>query len=80
MIMVKTNHSCLRVGCHSWYQSIMGIVHHVRSYFQKPMVRKYLDAHIRTIVVLKVNKLTGFLLSDFTLYNLLSCNNAPMLR
>jgi hypothetical protein len=60
MILVKTNYSCLRVGCHSWYQSIMGVIHHVRPYFQKHTVRKYLDAHIRTIVVLTCGKLTGF--------------------
>jgi hypothetical protein len=37
----------------------MGKIHHVRSYFQKPMVRIGLDAHIRTIVVLTGGKLTG---------------------
>jgi hypothetical protein len=38
----------------------MSVIHHVRSYLQKPTVRKYLDAHIRTIVVLTGGKLTGF--------------------
>jgi hypothetical protein len=27
-ILVKTNHSYLRVGHHSWYQSRMSIIHH----------------------------------------------------
>jgi hypothetical protein len=57
MILVRTNHPCLRVGRHSWYQNITGIIHHVRSYFQKPTVRISLDAHIRTIVVLIGGKL-----------------------
>jgi hypothetical protein len=52
MILVKTNHPYSRVGHHSWYQSRTGIIHHVRSYFQKPMVRIRLDVHIRTILVL----------------------------
>jgi hypothetical protein len=29
-------------------------------YFQKPTVRKRLDAHIRTIIILTGGKLTGF--------------------
>jgi 5,10-methylenetetrahydrofolate reductase len=37
----------------------MGIIHHVHSYLQKPIVRKYLDAQIRNIVVLTGGKLTG---------------------
>jgi hypothetical protein len=49
----------LRVGCHSWYQSLTGVIYHVRSYFQKPTVRKRLEAHIRSIVVLTGGKLTG---------------------
>jgi hypothetical protein len=60
MILVSTNHPCFRVRCHSWYQSLTGIIHHVRSYFQKPMVRIHLDAHIRIIVVLTGGKLTRF--------------------
>jgi hypothetical protein len=47
MILGKTNHPYLRVGRHSWYQSITGIIHRVRSYFQKLMVRIRVDAHIR---------------------------------
>jgi hypothetical protein len=58
MILIRTKHSCLRVECHSWYQSITGIIHRVRSYFQKTEVRIRLDAHIRTIVVLTSGKLT----------------------
>jgi hypothetical protein len=27
-IMIKTNHPCLRVGHHSWYQSLMSIIHY----------------------------------------------------
>jgi hypothetical protein len=60
MILIRTNRSCLRVGRHSWYQSITGIIHHIRSYFQKPMMMIHVDAHIRTIVVLTGDKLIGF--------------------
>jgi hypothetical protein len=35
----------------------MYIIHRVRSYFQKPMVRKCVDGHIRTIVVSTGGKL-----------------------
>jgi hypothetical protein len=59
MILVMTNHPCLRVGRHSWYQGFMCIIHHVWQYFQKNMVRKHLDARIRIIVVLTCGKLTG---------------------
>jgi hypothetical protein len=58
MILIMINHPCLRVGHHNWYQSITGVIHRVRSYFQKSTVRKRLDAHIRTIVVLTGGKLT----------------------
>jgi hypothetical protein len=60
MILVTTNRPYLRAGCQTWYQSITGIIPHVRPYFQKPTVRKHLGAHIRTIVVLTCGKLTGF--------------------
>jgi hypothetical protein len=50
---------CLRAGYHSWYQSITGVIHHVLPYFLKSTVRKHLDAHIRTIVVLTGGMLTG---------------------
>jgi hypothetical protein len=29
----ETNRPLLGAGCHSWYQSIMGIIHYVRPYF-----------------------------------------------
>jgi hypothetical protein len=57
-ILVRTNHLCLRVRRHSWYQSLTSIIPHWRPYFQKSMVRIRLDAHIRTIVVLTGGKLT----------------------
>jgi hypothetical protein len=58
-ILVRTDHPCLGVGCHSWYQSHMTIIRHWQSYFWKPMVRICFNAHISTIVVLTVGKLTG---------------------
>jgi hypothetical protein len=61
----ETNHPCLRAGCHSWYQSFTGIIHHVRPYFQKHTVTKCLDAHIRTTVVLTGNKLNGIYFKQF---------------
>jgi hypothetical protein len=57
-ILVRTNHPCLRVGRHCWYQSLMSIIPHQWSYFRKPMVRIHIDEHIRTIVVLTGGKLT----------------------
>jgi hypothetical protein len=60
MIMIMTNHPYLMVGRHSWYQSITGVIHHVWSYFQKPIERIHLNAHIRTIVVLTGGKLIRF--------------------
>jgi hypothetical protein len=35
MILVMTDHPCLKVGRHKWYQSLTGIIHRVRSYFRK---------------------------------------------
>jgi hypothetical protein len=58
-ILVKTNHPCLLVGGHSWYQSLTSIISCWRPDFLKPTVRIRLDAHIRTIVVLTGGKLTG---------------------
>jgi hypothetical protein len=58
-ILVRTNHPCLRVGCHSWYQSLASIIPRWQPYFQKPTVRIRLDAHIRIIVVLTGGKLIG---------------------
>jgi hypothetical protein len=34
MILVKTNHPCLRVGRHSCYQSITGVIHRIRPIFE----------------------------------------------
>jgi hypothetical protein len=59
MILVRLNHPFLRVKLHSWYQSITCVIHHLWKYLQKHMVRKHLDAHIRTIIVLTGGKLTG---------------------
>jgi hypothetical protein len=55
-----TNRPFLWARCHSWYQSFTGIIHHVPPYFRKHTVRKCLDAHIRTIVVLTGGKLIVF--------------------
>jgi hypothetical protein len=57
-ILVSTNHPCLRVGHHSWYQRLMSIIRPWWPYFQKPTVRIRLDAHIMTIVVITGGKLT----------------------
>jgi hypothetical protein len=58
-ILVRTNYPCLRVGHHSWYQSLTGIIPCREPYFRIPIVRICIDAHIRTIVVLTGGKLTG---------------------
>jgi hypothetical protein len=58
MILVRTDHPCLRVRRHRWYQSITSVIHLIRFYFLKTAVRIHLDAHIRTIVVLTGGKLT----------------------
>jgi hypothetical protein len=55
----STNPPCLRVGRHSWYQSLTSIMRRWWPYFQKPTVRIFLHAHIRTIVILMGDKLTG---------------------
>jgi hypothetical protein len=60
MILFRIDHPCSRVRRHRWYQSITDVIHHVQSYFQKHTVRKHLEAHIRTIVVLTGGKLTEF--------------------
>jgi hypothetical protein len=62
----ETNRPYLRAGCHSWYQSITSVIHHVRLYFRKPTTRKHFDAHIRTILVLTGDKLTGIYFLQFT--------------
>jgi hypothetical protein len=65
-----TDHPYLRVGCHRWYQSLIGIIHRIHQYFRKPAMRKYLDVHIRIIVVLTGDKLTEiyFLYLLYTIY------------
>jgi hypothetical protein len=58
MILVMTDHPCLRVGSHSWYQSHYGYNTSRTVLFLKTVVRICLDAHIRTIVALTGGKLT----------------------
>jgi hypothetical protein len=67
MILIKTNHPYLRVGCHRWYQSIMDIIHRVRSY-------------LGTIVVLIGGKLTGFDFLYLLYVILLFSNDTPITR
>jgi hypothetical protein len=59
MILVRTEHPYLRVGCHSWYQSHYGYNTSCTVLYLKTTVRIRLDVHIRTIVVLTGGKLTG---------------------
>jgi hypothetical protein len=71
MILVQTNHPYLIAGCRSWYQSIMGVIHYVHPYFQKPIVMIRVYAHIRALVVLTGDKLTGefyFLYLFYSIY------------
>jgi hypothetical protein len=58
MILVRTDHPCLRVGRHSCYQSHYGYNTSSTTLFLKIAVRIRLDAHIKTIVVLTGDKLT----------------------
>jgi hypothetical protein len=74
-ILVETNHPCLRVGRHNWYQSHMSLIHHGRPCFRKPTVRIRFNARIRTIVVFTGGKLTCIYFLQFTF-----CNNAPTPR
>jgi hypothetical protein len=53
-------------------RAITGIIHRVRSYFQKTVVRIHVNAHIRTIVVLAGGKLWGIYFLPLTF-----CNNTP---
>jgi hypothetical protein len=57
MILVRTDHPFLGVGCHSWYQSHYEYNTSCMVLFSKTVVRIRLDAHIRTIVVLACDKL-----------------------
>jgi hypothetical protein len=59
MILVSTDHPCLRVGHHSWYQSHYMYNTSCTILFSKATVRIRLDTHIRTIVVLTYGKLKG---------------------
>jgi hypothetical protein len=52
MILLRTDHPCLRVGHHRWYQSHYGYNTSRTVPFSKTTVRVRLDVHIRTIVVL----------------------------
>jgi hypothetical protein len=69
-ILVRTDHPCLGVGCHSWYQGHTSIIRRGQPYFRKPMVRIHFNARIRTIVVLTGGKLTGiyFMYLLFAIY------------
>jgi hypothetical protein len=58
MILLRTDHPCLRVGRQSWYQSHYGYNMSRMVLFLKIAVRIHLDAHIRAIVVLTGGKLT----------------------
>jgi hypothetical protein len=59
MILVWTDHPCLRVGRHRWYLSHYGYNTSSTVLFLKTAVRIRIDAHIRTIVVLTGGKLIG---------------------
>jgi hypothetical protein len=59
MILVTTDHHCLWVGRHIWYQSHHGYNTSHTVLFLKTVVRICLDAHIRIIVVLTGGKLIG---------------------
>jgi hypothetical protein len=62
MILVRTDHPCLRLRHHSWYQSRYGYNTSRTVLFLKTVVWIRLDAHIRTIVVLTGGELTGIYL------------------
>jgi hypothetical protein len=78
-ILVKTNHPCLRVGHHSWYQSRMSIIHHWWPYFRKPTVRIHFNADIRAIAVLTGGKLTEIYFM-YLLFAIYFFNYAPTPR
>jgi hypothetical protein len=59
MIIVKTDHHCLRVRRHRWYQSHYGYNIPLTVLFLKTTVGIRLDAHVRTIVVLTGGRLIG---------------------
>jgi hypothetical protein len=64
--LVRTDHPCLRVVCHRWYQSHYGYNTSRTVLFSKTVVRIRLDAHIRTIVVLTGDKLIRIYFSIMT--------------
>jgi hypothetical protein len=80
MILVMTNHPCLRVGRHSWYQGFMCIIHHVWQYFQKKYGEETLRCPYKDYSSLNMWQANRDLLSTFTLCNLLFCNDAPIAR
>jgi hypothetical protein len=51
MILVMTDHPCLRVGRHSWYQSHYGYNTSSMVLFLKTTTRIHLDGHIRAIYI-----------------------------
>jgi hypothetical protein len=63
MILVMTDHPCLRVGRHNWYQSITGVIYRIPIF--ETTVRKCLDDHIRIIIVLTGGKLIVFKLCNY---------------
>jgi hypothetical protein len=72
MILVRTDHPCLRVEHHSWYQSITCIIHHVRSYFQKIYGEDMLGCPCKNYSSLNRWQANMNLLFTYTLCNLLS--------
>jgi hypothetical protein len=75
MILVRTDHPCLGVGRHIWYQSHYGYNTSYTVLFSKTAVRIRLGAHIRTIVVLTGGELTGIYFLQF-----IFCNDTPTSR
>jgi hypothetical protein len=79
MIVVRTNHPYLRVRCYSWYQSITGAIHHVRPFF-----KNHDEDTLRCLYkdYSSVNRWQANwdLLSAFSFYKLLFCNDAPTKR
>jgi hypothetical protein len=62
MILVSTNHPYLMVRQHRCYQRYYGYNTSYMILFLKTAMRICLNAHIRTIVVLRGGKLTGIYL------------------
>jgi hypothetical protein len=68
-ILVRTDHPYLRVGCHSWYQSITGVIHHVRPYFFENHGDDRLKCPHKDYISLNMCQANWDLLSAFTLCN-----------